>query len=591
MNKTELMNSISALLNGQITDEQFSLLSQELSENATSRLRYIEMMALHSELSDNQDCEFEDDACELAAELSESPAAPLHIPMLEPATNRSFANWIPYVGLLLALSLCGWLLSQGFGKTDRMAGPKSILENEASVADGQFQSAVAHITRVVDVKWEPDAESFTKNSLVNPCRLEFEEGLVQVEFFCGATMILEGPAKFDILGPKKGYIYNGSLRVSVPEQAIGFTIESNTVDVEDLGTEFGMNISENGGAEVHVLEGEVRVKPPSAEEGKQPANELVERLLKTGEGIRVSKTGESDSIRSDRDKFVGPRKLYETLAASKLEGFAKWQESIETLKKDTTVELLYAFESNENAAAWDRTLLDTAGISSNGAVVGSRWTEGRWKHKRGLKFASPGDRVRVNVPGEFEALTLSTWIKLDKLGAHSPKSKIALLHPHTDQMNYIHWTLDVYQDRAALHFAVTNNEPNNQSVATDNIGETVPVEFVKNGKKNRVHYSSLQEAVNKSDLGEWRHFALTYDPTTKSVNHFCDGRLLRSTPIKKDQVIAIGKANIGNWPYQDWAKGTSFEIRNIDGIMDEFMIASRAFSSEEIKLLYEAGSK
>jgi len=49
--------------------------------------------------------------------------------------------------------------------------------------------------------------------------------------------------------------------------------------------------------------------------------------------------------------------------------------------------------------------------------------------------------------------------------------------------------------------------------------------------------------------------------------------------------------NIGNWPYRGWAEGTEFEIRNIDGMVDEFVIAFRVFSEEEIKLLYEAGSK
>ena len=36
--------------------------------------------------------------------------------------------------------------------------------------------------------------------------------------------------------------------------------------------------------------------------------------------------------------------------------------------------------------------------------------EGRWREKQALEFQSVNDRVRLAVPGEFEALTLSAWV-------------------------------------------------------------------------------------------------------------------------------------------------------------------------------------
>src|SRR4029079_3191328 len=57
---------------------------------------------------------------------------------------------------------------------------------------------------------------------------------------------------------KCGY---GQMRVHVPPHARGFKLTTPDAQVVDLGTEFGLKVSDAGKAEVHVFDGEVEVYP------------------------------------------------------------------------------------------------------------------------------------------------------------------------------------------------------------------------------------------------------------------------------------------------------------------------------------------
>ena len=53
--------------------------------------------------------------------------------------------------------------------------------------------------------------------------LEFDSGIIQLEMFSGATLILQGPLKINLLDPMKAQFFHGSVRARVPKQAQGFT--------------------------------------------------------------------------------------------------------------------------------------------------------------------------------------------------------------------------------------------------------------------------------------------------------------------------------------------------------------------------------
>ncbi len=53
----------------------------------------------------------------------------------------------------------------------------------------------------------------------------------------------------------------GQMRVHVPPHARGFKLMTPDAKVVDLGTEFGLKVSDSGKSDVHVFDGEVEVYP------------------------------------------------------------------------------------------------------------------------------------------------------------------------------------------------------------------------------------------------------------------------------------------------------------------------------------------
>ncbi|MDB4614779.1 iron dicitrate transport regulator FecR, partial [bacterium] len=73
-----------------------------------------------------------------------------------------------------------------------------------------------------------------------PGKLKWDAGLLQLEFYCGATVVAEGPASLEILDDSRVVCHSGRIRAHVPEPARGFAVLAPTVELVDLGTEFGI---------------------------------------------------------------------------------------------------------------------------------------------------------------------------------------------------------------------------------------------------------------------------------------------------------------------------------------------------------------
>ena len=90
-----------------------------------------------------------------------------------------------------------------------------------------------------------------------------ESGIVRIGFDSGAGVVLEGPAELEIQSNLSAHLRHGRLSALVPEEARGFRVNTSEVRIVDYGTRFGAVVDANGGAEVHVFEGEVGVEQSS----------------------------------------------------------------------------------------------------------------------------------------------------------------------------------------------------------------------------------------------------------------------------------------------------------------------------------------
>ena len=128
--------------------------------------------------------------------------------------------------------------------------------------------------------------------------VQLEVGIARLDFSNGATVTLQGPAKFEILSADRTRLHQGVLTVHVPGTAIGFEIETPTIDVVDLGTAFGLAVGVDGETDVCVFEGEVEVSVIGEKSNTKG------RLLHAGNAVRSTPLdGKIESVLYETNRF------------------------------------------------------------------------------------------------------------------------------------------------------------------------------------------------------------------------------------------------------------------------------------------------
>ena len=423
------------------------------------------------------------------------------------------------------------------------------LRDETEEATSQ---GVALVTRLIDADWATGQTPLEVGDALPPGRLALTSGHAQIEFFCGATVIVEGPAELDLQSPSLARVRSGRLRAQVPPAARGFSLEVDEMKVVDLGTEFGLSLSPEG-ANVQVFDGEVELQQPASDK----------RLLTAGQALNRSVDGEYSEATVTPERFVDIATLESRASGQRDARHERWRAWSQETRRDERLIAYYAFDQD---GGWQRRLnssLEPENRELDGAIVGAHRVPGRWDSMSGLEFKRPGDRVRVQIPGEFTSLTFSCWVKIDSLDRWYNSLFL------TDSYNKgePHWQI---LESGQLYFSVRPTAP----------GESGPRDF-----------KALSPAFWNADLsGRWIHLAAVYDVNGNSITHYVNGQSLSHHDVPAEQIVPtrIGAASIGNWslPTQPDAE---FAIRNLNGSIDEFAIFAAALSADEIKEIHDNG--
>ena len=438
----------------------------------------------------------------------------------------------------------------------RQDSPSPVAGIGTNLLDEPTAEGVALLTRLVDVEWEAEQTPLEVGDAIPRGRFAIRSGFAQVEFFCGATVILEGPADLDLQSPVFARVRQGRLRAQVPPAARGFSLDVNDMRVVDLGTEFGLSVSDQG-ANVQVFDGEVELQHASAQN----------RLLGAGESLMRSSDGTFSESAVTPDRFLDIASLESRAENQRDERFERWRAWSSSIRRDDRLIAYYAFDQE---GGWKRRLdcsLDNREL--DGAIVGAGRVIGRWESKGGLEFKRPGDRVRVQIPGEFDSLTFACWTKIDSLDRWYNS---LFLTDHYNQ-GEPHWQI---LDTGQLFFSVRHK----------------PDDVDGRARKGRTHHEVLSPPFWKPSLsGRWLHLATTYDANVGQITHYLNGERLHEEVLPEQlrvDTTRIGAASIGNWSIPT-RSDAAFAIRNLNGSIDEFAIFAAALSAEEIKEIYEHG--
>jgi hypothetical protein len=554
--RQEIHGLLSAQLDGALGPGQQDRLGDLLRQYPEARDLYLAYCELHAELAlRGGQRDFPHAALPAGTRLARRDGAEAGRPEVEPeratpgqgesqppsrsARRSRFALWGAVglsglaAGLLLALTL-----------------PWQRPPQVAAVRDEPTDDSVAVLLQAAGAEWEETNMPTRPGAPLPAGRLHLKSGLAHIQFYSGATVLLEGPADFQLISPQEAFCARGKLRAMVPPQAQGFTIGSPKLELVDLGTEFGLRVDGGGQTEVHVFQGKVELYEAGSHRAAASRKELT-----TGRGLRLDGPGAETPIISNSAAF---RTAQQLAALSKDEAsrlHQSWLAASERLRRDPRLLVYYTFQADD---AWSRTLPDQVTgrpQPRDGTIVGCGWTTGRWPGKQALEFKRPGDRVRTDVPGEYASLTFMAWVRIDGL----EHNFIGLL------------TTDKWGD----------GRPHWQILQDERLSLTV---LRRPGEHDQFQTPPI---LGPAYLGQWTHLAAVYDGRAGTATHYVNGRAVSRHEILYPQPLQVGPAEIGNWRAPP--HGHPNPVRNLNGRMDEFLLFDQALGAQEIEDLYRSG--
>jgi len=266
-----------ALCDGEITPEQAARLEALAGRSEAARRFFLNYTRLHAELY--WETAFSADAALLMPPTARPTARPR--PQFMGLSRRPVARALQSRRLWAGLAVAATLL---VGVTFRSLLPKS-----APVASLARPAAVAEVVGSVDAAWADPSALTASSQLPAGRRLDLTRGLAEIRFASGATIILQGPARFEPLDFNRGLLHEGTLTATVPHAAAGFVVATPSAQVVDMGTEFALSVEPSGRSEVQVFQGSVEVAPATGGKGGQagPGTDAAGQAVHAGHAVCV----------------------------------------------------------------------------------------------------------------------------------------------------------------------------------------------------------------------------------------------------------------------------------------------------------------
>ena len=230
----ELRQLLDALCSGTMTGEQRDRLDALLRDNPQAQGFYLSCLNVHAQLH-----------WELRSGLPDPSTASI-LPRAERTPQRRTRRrrrWVAAGAALAVLVLSGIIAVAWKPWEDRR--------------DSAIASWIARLTDTAAARWSDTGPSPQVGDALPSSQLHLLEGFAEFELSGGAVVLLEGPARLDLLGPERAFLHAGRLVARAGGDAAGFIVETERASVLDVGTEFGVEVGPSGATVVQVFDGEV----------------------------------------------------------------------------------------------------------------------------------------------------------------------------------------------------------------------------------------------------------------------------------------------------------------------------------------------
>lgn len=487
--------------------------------------------------------------------------------------NRPLFRWL-VSGLAASLMLVmvgQWVLREvrsDLGRF-RIASVSSDLARESAEVEGTLvrrrDAWVAVLRKAVAVEWQSPKDAPVVGEPMKAGRIQFDNGLIEIQTNRGALILLKGPADLEIVSDMEVRCQEGRLSVEVPPPAEGFLVHTPLVQVVDRGTAFAMDVKGDEKAEVHVIDGLVELT------STVPDSSM--REIREGEAIRISNDGSINDILAAADAFPSRAEINSRTKNEAFEMSQAWRQRRNAIVDDPSCLVYFDFEKSRAVRSRYRDTIvpnhsKSEGAGEHGVIVGCDWTDGRWPGKRALDFKNASDRVLFSVDGKHESLTCITSVRLGSMD----RAYSSLLMSGDAIEGELQWQIS--QKRL------------DNSMGRLSLGRRVDSQW------NSMDHFLSDAIIGPQRLGTWMQLAFVWDGKERICSQYIDGKLV-SRDFTRTEVdssfLSTGRLELGNWTPRE-GFSVSSPVRNFNGRMDEFVMFDRVFSDQEIQAFHDLKS-
>jgi len=229
-----LRELLEATATGDLTEQDRGRLAERLSADPNARAAFIEAPALEAMLLH-----------EFPASHSQVASTALQLPEPEQSSPISQGP-----GRAASPSRRRWLL---------LSTVAAVIVLTVVFQQAARHAPVAMIASSENAAWQSRLPT-TSGSQLDPGVLELRSGIATIRFASGADVTLEAPAVFEVISRMRGRLLDGAAVIEVPEEAVGFVIESPGGYAIDYGTRFAVHADRTAHtSDFELIAGEIAV--------------------------------------------------------------------------------------------------------------------------------------------------------------------------------------------------------------------------------------------------------------------------------------------------------------------------------------------
>jgi len=267
--KRRLQELLEAMIERDISPSEHSELAALLKENPEARQLFVDHMKVHGMLKWHLGKH--DESTDIPVNLVEPEAMPVrgHTgegadegPMQAGDKTGLQGRFKYHLFVAAALLIFTGLL------------PGLILYKHASGKRASIRPYIALLKEAVAAEWEGDSSTAEVGARIRQGDFTVHSGLVELELFDGALIVVEGPARLNLLSANRVALEYGNLGAVAGPEAVGFEVETPAAKLVDRGTRFGVRVDKNGTTEMEVFSGKVDISLESGGSAGYRANEL-----------------------------------------------------------------------------------------------------------------------------------------------------------------------------------------------------------------------------------------------------------------------------------------------------------------------------